>query len=48
MIRSDRVPCQKRDFTSCKMLIEGIPESTSCQEINKMLTQIIAIHSLFK
>ena len=39
---------EKRDLTSCKMLIEGIPELTSCREINEMLTQIIAIHSLFK
>ena len=30
------------------MLIEGIPELTSCREINEVLTQIIAIHSLFK
>ena len=28
------------------MLIEGIPELTSCREINEVLTQIIAIHSL--
>ena len=30
------------------MFIEGIPELTSCREINEVLTQIIAIHSLFK
>ena len=30
------------------MLIEGIPELTSCREINEVLTQIIATHSLFK
>ena len=48
MIRSERVPCQKKDLTSCKMLIEGIPELTRCREKNEMLTQIIAIHSLFK
>ena len=30
-----------------KMLIEGIPELTSYREINKMLTQVIAVHSLF-
>ena len=50
MIRSERVPCQetKKDLTSCKMLIEGIPELTSCREINEVLIQIVAIHSLFK
>ena len=35
-------------LTSCKMFIEGIPELTSYREINEMLIQIIAIHSLFK
>ena len=34
---------EKRDWTSC-----GIPELIIYREINEALTQIIAVHSLFK
>ena len=34
---------EKRDCTSC-----GIPELIIYREINEVLTQIIAVHSLFK
>ena len=30
------------------MLLQGIPELISYREINEVLTQIIAVHSLFK
>ena len=39
---------EKRDWTSCEMLLQGTPELISCREINEMLTQIIAVHRLFK
>ena len=39
---------EKRDWTSCEMLLQGIPELISYREINEVLTQIIAVHSLFK
>ena len=39
---------EKRDWTSCEMLLQGIPELISYREINEVLTQIIAVHSLFE
>ena len=39
---------EKRDWKSCEMLLQGTPELVSYREINEVLTQIIAVHSLFK
>ena len=39
---------EKRDWTSCEMLLQGIPELISYREINEVLTQFIVVHSLFK
>ena len=39
---------EKKDWTSCEMLLQGIPELICYREINEVLTQIITVHSLFK
>ena len=39
---------EKNDWTSCEMLLQGIAELISYREINEVLSQIIAVHSLFE